>query len=188
MKDVGVFHGVDFDEKVMDSLFEKIVAICPAFRAAYQTQNDFENAKREWLIGFKDVGLTDLKQIQVGVNKLRMSESPFVPSFGQFVKLCQPLAADMGMPAFENAYTEACKNSSPYEREKKWSHPVIRYTVRQLSTHFISNNAESVVRPRFEKAYEDSCRRFMAGELREELVQMGYDFEDLLKLEGGKDE
>ena len=53
------------------------------------TSNEFENAKREWMKAFRQVGLNDIESIKRGVDAFRVLETPFVPSPGQFIAMCK---------------------------------------------------------------------------------------------------
>lgn len=77
------------DYKIVNRLFITFQTIFPAFRHAWGTEAEFENAKREWMKCFKEFGLTDLEAIKRGVNKFRGASSPFVPTPGQFLKMCE---------------------------------------------------------------------------------------------------
>ena len=74
--------------KIVNKLFKTFVTIFPAFRQAWNTQNDFEAAKREWMKAFKLANLTDIEKIKRGVDKYRLAPTPFVPSPGQFIAMC----------------------------------------------------------------------------------------------------
>lgn len=78
----------EHDYKVVNKLFKTFTTIFPAFRQAWPSQNDFEAAKREWMKAFKLAKLTDVEKIKRGVDKYRLAETPFVPSPGQFIAMC----------------------------------------------------------------------------------------------------
>lgn len=78
------------DYKIVNKLFLTFQSIFPAFKQAWPTETEFENAKREWMKAFKQVGLKDIEIIKMGVAKFRLLETPFVPSPGQFIAMCKP--------------------------------------------------------------------------------------------------
>ncbi len=74
---------------VINELFRIIVANFPAFKQAWPTEAEYEFAKKEWIKAFNQVGLRDIEDIQRGIDKFRLLETPFVPSPGQFLALCK---------------------------------------------------------------------------------------------------
>ena len=95
--------------EVMNRLFQSLQRICPGFRAAWTTQEDYEGAKQEWLKAFHDAHLNDVALIKQGLDRLRLSPTPFVPSSGEFIALCQPTAEELGLPPVDIAYREAVR-------------------------------------------------------------------------------
>lgn len=74
--------------KIVNKLFKTFITIFPAFRQAWSTQSDFDAAKREWMKAFKAANLSDVEKIKIGVNRYRLAPTPFVPSPGQFIAMC----------------------------------------------------------------------------------------------------
>jgi hypothetical protein len=75
--------------EIINALFEKIASILPAFKQAWPNDAAFRSAKQSWNRTFRLANLTDLESIQKGIDKLMLADSAFVPSPGQFIKLCQ---------------------------------------------------------------------------------------------------
>lgn len=73
---------------VIDELFESLIAIYPAYKQSWPTQEVIDSAKKQWLISFVDSNLTDIAQIKKGLAKARESESEFIPSPGRFISWC----------------------------------------------------------------------------------------------------
>ncbi len=87
---VHVNHGfTDLDYKIVNKLFLTFTSIFPAFKQAWPTEIEFENAKREWIKAFNQVGLKDIEEIKKGVDRFRIETTPFVPSPGQFIEMCR---------------------------------------------------------------------------------------------------
>lgn len=76
------------DYALINELFKTFTGIFPAFRKAWATDEDFQRAKREWVKSFKLANLSDSEKIKIGVNKYRLAPTPFVPSPGQFIAMC----------------------------------------------------------------------------------------------------
>ena len=76
------------DYHLVNELFKTLIRIFPAFKQAWPTSDEFEGAKREWMKAFKLAKLTESASIQRGIDKYRLSPTPFVPSPGQFIAMC----------------------------------------------------------------------------------------------------
>lgn len=77
------------DYQLVNELFKTIIGFFPAFKQAWPADAEFEQAKREWMKAFKQVGLNDMDDIKRGVDKFRILANPFVPSPGQFIEMCK---------------------------------------------------------------------------------------------------
>ena len=79
-------------EKYFNSIFDRMCAIKPAWKQGrsgdLKTWPD--RYKQELSIGLKDGGVKTKEQIEQGVSNTRLSDSPFLPSVGEFVKWCLP--------------------------------------------------------------------------------------------------
>ncbi len=76
---------------IVNTLFERVIAINPAFKQAWPTEYEFKLTKKEWITAFMDAKLSDIEQIKRGLSVMRMSASPFIPSPGQFIEWCRPV-------------------------------------------------------------------------------------------------
>jgi|ERR1700722_10342641 len=77
------------DNLVINYVFQSITSICAAHRQAFDTQDKVNAAKLEWMKTFKLANLDSVRAIERGLNKLRLMPSPFMPTAGYFVSLCQ---------------------------------------------------------------------------------------------------
>jgi len=75
--------------EIVNKLFRVFQGIFPAFRQAWPTEQEFNFAKKEWVKAFLQADMTDIAIIKLGVDKFRLMDSPFVPSPGQFIKMCK---------------------------------------------------------------------------------------------------
>ncbi|CAB4148575.1 Replication P [uncultured Caudovirales phage] len=76
---------------IVNILFERIIAINPAFKQAWPTEHEFKLTKKEWIVAFTDAKLNDIEQVKIGLAVMRMNPSPFIPSPGQFILWCRPI-------------------------------------------------------------------------------------------------
>lgn len=161
----------DVDNKtaeVVNHLFRCLVAIKPAFKQAWPTEEEFMNTKKEWIIAFKQENISSLNLIKVGLDKIRISESCFIPSPGEFIALCEPDPEQLGLPSLSQAYKEACETSHPCSG-KKCSHEVIRYARNATGSHFLSSESASVTKPVFEDNYKIAIKLFLDGKIMDQL-------------------
>ncbi|ANJ89313.1 TPA: replication protein P [Pasteurella multocida] len=88
--------------KTIDFLFTRLKTIFPAWKSAFSSDREYQEAKKYWLETLINERITSVAQIRIGVERARKSESPFFPSVGQFVAWCNDGAlAAQGMPALE---------------------------------------------------------------------------------------
>ncbi|HDX1086945.1 replication protein P [Pasteurella multocida] len=88
--------------KTIDFLFTRLKTIFPAWKSAFSSDREYQEAKKYWLETLINERITSVAQIRVGVERARKSESPFFPSVGQFVAWCNDGALEaQGMPSLE---------------------------------------------------------------------------------------
>ena len=150
--------------ELINLLFQKLQAIFPAFRLAWPSQIDYERAKREWMKAFIDAGLSDYSLIRVGIKRFRLLDKPFVPSPGQFIKMCFPTPEDLGCPSHTNAFKEALKNSSPYQLDKKFSHSVVEHAWLETGSINFTRLKEHEIRRLFYYNYDMALKQLIHGE------------------------
>ena len=149
---------------LVNQLFATLQAIFPAFRQAWPTQPDFEMAKREWTKAFMQSGLTQIEQIRIGVKRFRLLDVPFVPSPGQFITMCYPTPEEIGLPPLHKAFQEAGMNSSPYVKDKVFSHPAVEHAWIETGAANFKTKKEQDVKEMFKRNYEASTRMAINGE------------------------
>ncbi len=133
----------EIDLQIINDIFKDLLWIKPASVHTWKTEDELKATKQGWLRAFKDAGLTDLNKIAHGLRKLSITEGEFPPSVGTFIAMCEYSSEDLGMPSFEIAYMEACQNSHPWVKDKKWSHESVRQAwVASQSSTFTSQPAE----------------------------------------------
>ncbi len=156
----------EYDYKVVNKLFKTFTHIFPAFRHAWGTQDEFEAAKREWMKAFKQAKLTDIEKIKFGVNQYRMLSTPFVPSPGQFIAMCNPTPEQVGLPSVAEAWKQVkFQFGNP---QMNFKHPVIDHAVLESEIKNLRMLSERRALELFTRNYEISVRMFLEGqELRE---------------------
>lgn len=148
---------LDYDNlaiKIINQLFQDLVAINPAFKQAWPTEKEFTQTKRQWMLAFQEAGINSFEQIKLGVQKVRQRASPFVPTPGEFIKLCKATPEDVGAPPTREAYLEACCKSYPsYGDDKHWSHPAVEMARNKVDPYRLTNLPERETYKDFERAY-----------------------------------
>lgn len=153
---------------VINQLFNFFQAIFPAYRQAWPTQIEFDAAKRQWYKAFVQAKFSNLDHIKLGVSKIRLRKSAFVPSVGEFIALCSPSPEDLGAPSTEKAFDEASKNSHPCA-DKTFSHEAVRYAWSTTGSWLMRSEARSRSFPIFEKNYMDALRLYGDGRIMQQI-------------------
>lgn len=156
----------EYDYKVVNKLFKTFTHIFPAFRQAWNTQEEFEAAKREWMKAFKQAKLVDLEKIKFGVNQYRMLPTPFAPSPGQFIAMCEPTPDQLGLPSLTDAWKQVKFQFGAINMT--FTHLVIDHAVIESGIANLKLLSEQKALELFKRNYEISTRMFIAGkELKE---------------------
>lgn len=88
--------------KFVDRLFARLKAIFPAWQAAFDGEEGYQEAKRLWLEALVNNGVTTAAQFKCGIAQAERSGSPFFPSAGQFIAWCKTDDyAALGLPTVE---------------------------------------------------------------------------------------
>lgn len=100
------------DKLIINLLFKKLTAIYPAWKQAFEGDEQVKEAKRVWLEALIDNGINQPEQIKTGLKQAMKSESPFLPSVGQFMKWCKTESVPAFKPFPEIKYDDR-KKSTP---------------------------------------------------------------------------
>ncbi|EKM4696748.1 phage replication protein [Enterobacter roggenkampii] len=73
--------------QIINGLFVQLAAAFPA-TLVNRSQEDVDEIRRQWVLAFKENGITTLEQVEAGMRMVRRQERPFLPSPGQFIKWC----------------------------------------------------------------------------------------------------
>lgn len=155
--------------QVVNSLFNELKAIFPAWRQAWPDDTALGRAKRTWIKGLMAAGINTLEQIRFGLETCRASGQDFAPSVGKFVEWCQPTAEQLGLPPTDKAFQEATRNSHPAVGQgARWSHPAVHHAATESGLSNLFRLNEDAGRKLFERNYSIACRMVAAGQsLRE---------------------
>ena len=74
--------------QIINGLFVQLAAAFPA-SLVNRSQEDVNEIRRQWVLAFKENGITTLDQVEAGMRMVRRQEHPFLPSPGQFIKWCR---------------------------------------------------------------------------------------------------
>lgn len=162
----------DYDDatiEIVNQIFKDLFRIKPAFKQAFQNQDDLLSTKRHWMAAFKDAHLNSLEMIKNGMKEIRLNPSPFFPSPGEFIKLCSINPITYGAPPVEKAYSEACYYSHPSSGKKQWSHPCVKNAFNSVGSWDLQQKSKSITYPLFEKYYRNALSLFANGQLKDML-------------------
>lgn len=149
---------------VIDDLFDRLKAIYPAWRQAWPTDSEFNAAKREWIAEFMRAGIRRIEQIQHGLRLAAQDRGAFVPAVGVFVGWCFDPGA-FGLPTAEKAYSQAMRNTHVAQvADARWTHAAIYHAAVAAGFHSLQNLNRELGFKRFDKCYQEQCRRLGRGE------------------------
>lgn len=75
--------------KFVDRLFVRLKAVFPAWQAAFDGEEGYQEAKRLWLEALVNNGITTAAQFKRGIAQAERESNPFFPSVGQFIAWCK---------------------------------------------------------------------------------------------------
>ena len=149
-------------EVLINQLFIQIKEICPAWSSAWPTQELTDGAKRQWLTGFVENELSDWSKIELGLKKLKLRESPFVPAVGEFIALCKPNAVDLGLLSVNEAYAIAVRISHPTAQIRS-APPEVYHTLVKIGKSRLGQLEEKSAKALFNAVYLDTVEFVAKG-------------------------
>lgn len=90
-------------KSIVDSLFDQLAFVFPAWKYTWDTEEKIKGAKKEWVKAFFENDITTKEQIAHGLKKARKMDSDFLPSCGKFISWCNPTPEDLGYPSEQRA-------------------------------------------------------------------------------------
>lgn len=84
--------------QIINGLFVQLAAAFPA-SLVNLSQEDVNEIRRQWVLAFKENGITTIELVEAGMRMVRRQERPFLPSPGQFIKWCREGRCLLGITA-----------------------------------------------------------------------------------------
>lgn len=163
--------------KVINRLFRELKAIFPAWKQAWPAESDTDAAKASWTKAFIAQSISQIEQIRYGIEACRRLNTPFIPSVGEFIAMCQPTAESLGLPPAVKAFEEAVRNAHPsMGGAGTWTHPAVYHAASEAGFYNLNTLSTEAARKLFERNYQITVRAVIAGEpLRGIAVGIGHD-------------
>lgn len=130
----------DQDRKVINYIFHKLQAICPAWQQSLagmghdEKEQLLKTIKREWLNSLMMEGISQHHIIDYALNCVKESGSPFLPTVGQFLGWCREGSIPDGIKTPMQAYKEVTAYMClPVNERKPWGlSPEVYHTLASL--------------------------------------------------------
>ena len=149
--------GIEHVAQIINGVFTQLLAAFPAAMAG-RDQAEMNEIRRQWVMAFRENGITTMDQVAAGMRVARRQAKPFLPSPGQFVAWCKEEARALGITA-DDVMTEFWKWRKmvfqyPSSEQYPWPQPVLyhiclelrcRSTDGQLSQKELQNAAADVL-------------------------------------------
>ena len=121
--------------QIINGVFSQLLATFPA-SLANRDQNELNEIRRQWVMAFRENGITTMEQVNAGMRVARRQERPFLPSPGQFVAWCKQSGGALGITV-DQVITEywAWRNRSfefTSSEHFPWSQPVMYHICVEL--------------------------------------------------------
>jgi hypothetical protein len=150
---------------VINSLFRELQSIFPAWKQAWPDQDALGAAKATWTKAFMSERINRIEQIRFGIEQCRKLATPFAPSVGEFIVMCQPTAEQLGLPSVTKAFHEACRNVHPsMAGVANWSHDAVYHAACESGFRNLNTLPQDASRRLFERNYQIAVRAILAGE------------------------
>lgn len=144
--------------EIFNALFSALRAAFPASVHTFNDQDAFDELRRQWLMAFRENGITTMEQVNAGLRVARRQERPFLPSPGQFIAWCREGRSALGISA-DDVMAEYWKWQKlvfryPSSEQYPWPKPVLyhiclelrhRSTEGQLSRQELEREAVAVL-------------------------------------------
>lgn len=144
--------------EIFNTLFSALRAAFPASVHSFNDQDAFDELRCQWLLAFRENGITTMEQVNAGLRVARRQERPFLPSPGQFIAWCREGRSALGISAAD-VMAEYWKWQKlvfryPSSEQYPWPKPVLyhiclelrhRSTEGQLSRQELEREAVAVL-------------------------------------------
>jgi hypothetical protein len=155
--------------EIVDMLFDELMSIFPAHKYAFDSQDIFDLAKKNWFMAMKAANINSIKSIKIGLAQARKSVNPFFPSCGQFVSWCNPSHEMLDMPSKEDAFIISNKLNRQFS-EPLAIEPEVETVIKNCLTS-IGRMEYRVMRVEdarkvFYYTYEVALKKYASGEIQ----------------------
>lgn len=153
--------------EMFNQFFGELMAIRPAWKQAFPTDDLLKTAKNQWSIALLEARVNQ-NQLNLALRKLRQTPDDFFPSVGKFLELCKPTAEDFGLPSFEDAYREVCDKCG-YVGHIEWSHPAVYHAISQVGLFDFRQMTNERAFEAFKAAYKATVKAVISGQTLPEI-------------------
>ena len=152
---------------MFNQFFGELMAIRPAWKQAFPTDELLKTAKNQWSIALLEARVNQ-EQLTLAMRKLRQSPDDFFPSVGKFLELCKPSPQDYGLPTLEMAYREVCDKCG-YVGHIEWSHKAVYHAIKQVGLFDFRQMTNERAFEAFKTAYKATVKAVMSGQALPEI-------------------
>ncbi len=165
---------IDFWASLVSRVFSALKAIFPAWKQAFETQDDYENAKRVWLSALRKARITE-EELKRGLAKASRSTNPFLPSVGMFIEWCKDEDYhELGLPT-ESEMLERYKSFLGFAKYEEHE-----FKYRSKAEYYLLKEFYSSMRMKS----DDDVKKAIPNALKDvaQKVRDGFDFPEIPKL------
>ncbi|MBS8942804.1 Replication protein P [Escherichia coli] len=163
--------------QIINGVFSQLLAAFPA-SLANRDQAELNEIRRQWVLAFRENGITTMEQVNAGMRVARRQNRPFLPSPGQFVAWCREEASVIaGLPNVSELVDmvyEYCRKRGLYPDAESypWQSNAHYWLVTALYTDMRSNGlSDAELRRKSSDELMRMVRRLNAGEAIPEPVR-----------------
>ncbi|HGV7801024.1 phage replication protein [Escherichia coli] len=121
--------------QIINGVFSQLLATFPV-SLANRDQNELNEIRRQWVMAFRENGITTMEQVNAGMRVARRQERPFLPSPGQFVAWCKQSGGALGITVDQviTEYWDWRNRSFEFTSSEHfpWSQPVMYHICVEL--------------------------------------------------------
>ncbi|EFF0767580.1 phage replication protein [Escherichia fergusonii] len=121
--------------QIINGVFSQLLATFPA-SLANRDQNELNEIRPQWVMAFRENGITTMEQVNAGMRVARRQERPFLPSPGQFVAWCKQSGGALGITVDQviTEYWDWRNRSFEFTSSEHfpWSQPVMYHICVEL--------------------------------------------------------
>ena len=155
-------------KSIVDSLFDQLAFVFPAWKYTWDTEEKIKGAKKEWVKAFFENDITTKEQIAHGLKKARKMDSDFLPSCGKFVSWCTPSPEDLGYPSEQ----QALRDCIAYRNAKKMgmnnhARPWLMELCKRIDWWLMNSASNQVEHRKAEKHFKDEYLAFINSDYQE---------------------